>query len=227
MNHLSLDPNQFKTATFDNRPYFFCPGHPLAATYCGQTGWVNTARHLVSKRLGYWLTASEVIRYLDGNSSNLEETNLKVITRSELMRQNGNWPERVQMTCPVCNLPFDDCPSHAKRRKTCSMECRAILSQHFDVTEEELKILIWQYPTTALGEMWDVSDKAVEKRCKKYGITKPPRGYWALIHSGASHEQALKRLGWDENQIGNIQPYESEFYEPEAIPLGQSRIVLS
>jgi len=30
-----------------------------------------------------------------------------------------------------------------------------------------------------MGEMYGVSGKAVEKRAKRFGLSKPPRGYWA------------------------------------------------
>ncbi|KAA3660966.1 MAG: hypothetical protein DWQ04_17935 [Chloroflexi bacterium] len=39
-------------------------------------------------------------------------------------------------------------------------------------------------PTTRVAKMYCVSDKAVEKRCKKFGIRKPPPGYWAKMQWG-------------------------------------------
>lgn len=45
-------------------------------------------------------------------------------------------------------------------------------------SKEELEKLIWEKPTTHIAKDFNVSDKAVEKWCKKYGISKPPRGYW-------------------------------------------------
>lgn len=47
-------------------------------------------------------------------------------------------------------------------------------------TKEELEKLIWEKPTIQLGKDFNVSDKAVEKWTKTYGILKPPRGYWML-----------------------------------------------
>ncbi len=46
-------------------------------------------------------------------------------------------------------------------------------------TKEELHKLIWEKPTSTLAKELGVSDKAVEKHCKKLGLLKPPRGYWA------------------------------------------------
>jgi len=43
---------------------------------------------------------------------------------------------------------------------------------------ETLLKLIWETPTIQVAKKFGVSDKAVEKWCKGYGISKPPRGYW-------------------------------------------------
>lgn len=45
-------------------------------------------------------------------------------------------------------------------------------------SEQELERLIWEYPTTKIASKFGVSDKAVEKWCKKLGIKKPGPGYW-------------------------------------------------
>lgn len=46
-------------------------------------------------------------------------------------------------------------------------------------TKEELENLVWTYPFTSLGKIYNVSDNAVRKWCKSYGITDlPSRGYF-------------------------------------------------
>lgn len=45
-------------------------------------------------------------------------------------------------------------------------------------SKEELEKLVWEKPTAQIGRDFGVSDKAVEKWCKAYGVEKPPRGYW-------------------------------------------------
>ena len=47
------------------------------------------------------------------------------------------------------------------------------------ISETELARIIWEMPTEQVGKLFGVSGKTVEKRCKKLGIPKPPRGYWA------------------------------------------------
>lgn len=48
-------------------------------------------------------------------------------------------------------------------------------------SKEELFKLLWEKPTTHIAKDFNVSDKAVEKWAKKYGLDKPPRGYWMKI----------------------------------------------
>lgn len=43
----------------------------------------------------------------------------------------------------------------------------------------ELEKLVWSLPTEQLAKQLGVSGVAISKWCKKYNITKPPRGYWA------------------------------------------------
>jgi 5-methylcytosine-specific restriction endonuclease McrA len=44
--------------------------------------------------------------------------------------------------------------------------------------KEELEKLVWEMPTMQLAKRFGVSDVALAKWCKHYGISKPPRGYW-------------------------------------------------
>jgi hypothetical protein len=45
-------------------------------------------------------------------------------------------------------------------------------------SKEELEKLLWQKPTSQLAKDFGVSDKAIEKWAKAYGLEKPGRGYW-------------------------------------------------
>ena len=61
----------------------------------------------------------------------------------------------------------------------CSRKCYRQASRKVKhPSKEELQKLIWLKPTTHLAKDFGVSDKAIEKWCKAYGINKPPRGYW-------------------------------------------------
>jgi hypothetical protein len=50
-------------------------------------------------------------------------------------------------------------------------------------SKEELEKLLWEQPTTKIAQQFGVSDKAISLWAKNYGISKPPRGYWAKLNS--------------------------------------------
>ena len=45
--------------------------------------------------------------------------------------------------------------------------------------KEDLQKLLWEIPTIQIARRYNVSDNAIAKWAKSYGIEKPPRGYWA------------------------------------------------
>jgi len=62
----------------------------------------------------------------------------------------------------------------------CSRKCSRLAARKVKrPSKEELQQLVWTKPTTQIAQDFGVSDKAIEKWCKTYGIEKPPRGYWA------------------------------------------------
>ncbi|BAT55007.1 hypothetical protein NOS3756_39830 [Nostoc sp. NIES-3756] len=64
-----------------------------------------------------------------------------------------------------------------------NLEARVLTRKVVRPSKEELEKLVWEKPTAQIGKDLGVSDKAVEKWCKAYGIDKPPRGYWAKSNS--------------------------------------------
>lgn len=53
-------------------------------------------------------------------------------------------------------------------------------------SKDELSKMVWEKPTQKIAIDFGVSDVAVSKWCKSYGISKPPRGYWAKLESGGT-----------------------------------------
>jgi len=45
-------------------------------------------------------------------------------------------------------------------------------------TKEELERMVWEKPCSQIAQQFGVSDNAVAKWCKSYGIVKPSVGYW-------------------------------------------------
>ena len=48
-------------------------------------------------------------------------------------------------------------------------------------SKEELERLLWEKSTSQLAIEFGVSDNAIAKWAKSYGLSKPPRGYWAKL----------------------------------------------
>ena len=102
----------------------------------------------------------------------------------------------VTIPCAICDAPIKTCQSHVPRRATCSKPCRVSWQRKFEIEPDELLLAVWTEPVTSVAASFDVSDKAIEKRCKRLGVVKPPRGYWAKIQNGIPHREALFELGW-------------------------------
>ncbi len=81
-------------------------------------------------------------------------------------------------------------PSHVSRRRYCSPECAQIASRKFHVnplethSSLETQQMVWEMSATHIAREYGVSDKAIEKFCKKHQIQKPGRGYWAKLYAG-------------------------------------------
>lgn len=163
---------------------FFYAEHPLASS----NGMVNFARYLASQKLGRWLTPNEVVVHADGERGNFAPGNLLVFSRAELAKRSlpSHQIERVLLVCtrPECGREYPEVPSHASRRRYCTPECAQIASRKFQVSPLEIQQMVWEMPTTHIAQAYGVSDKAIEKFCKKHQIQKPGRGYWAKLSAG-------------------------------------------
>lgn len=82
------------------------------------------------------------------------------------------------LTCKSCGVIFERMQEH-RDQQFCSQTCAKKSQQKFEISKDELSEMIWKYPASTLSKMYGVSDKAIEKRCKKYNISKPQRGYWS------------------------------------------------
>ena len=163
--------------------YLFWTSHPNAS----KGGKVFLHRYIAAVKRGSWLEKGEIVIFLDGDKKNLHTSNLKITTRKERGRVVNHLPRgspRQNLVCTYCGESYTETYSHAERRKTCSPLCSQLSRRKFDPDPAELEELVWEMPTTKVAKLFGVSDKAVSKRCKLYGIEKPPRGYWARVYAG-------------------------------------------
>jgi hypothetical protein len=120
---------------------------------------------------------------------------------------NDNRLENLRFLCPNCNSQTDTFGSRNNKRKflrknkdtnyfcecgtkvskpsrkcqKCASKIRKMVTKP---NRDELAKLLWEMPTTKIGQKFNVSDKAVETWVKSYQLTKPPRGYWRKIECG-------------------------------------------
>ena len=57
-------------------------------------------------------------------------------------------------------------------------------------TREELHKAIWSTPCQRLAAKLGVSDVALAKTCRRLGVPRPPRGYWARLQAGEKMSKA-------------------------------------
>lgn len=182
IDYFALDIKALRLTEMNGYLYFYKPRHPLAA----ENGMVSLQRHIMSVQLKRWLTSKEIVVFANGNQHDTRPDNLMVMSRAQVMKLNINHPPKVELICsnPRCRNSFTESPAHAQRRQYCSTECAKTCMQKFEISAQELEQLVWEMPTQQVAKLFGVSDKAIEKRCKKLGIVKPPRGYWAKLYAG-------------------------------------------
>lgn len=178
--HFALDLSSLNLRDHGGYLHFYCSGHPLVR----QNGCISLQQHVLSVHLGRWLCSGEKALFLDGDRTDVRPDDLAVVTASELRaRTLGEPATPVWLSCQRCGESLA-APASDGHRKYCSASCATRASRRFEVTQEDLEKLVWEMPTTEGAALLGVSDKAVEKRCKKYGIQKPPSGYWAKGEAG-------------------------------------------
>jgi len=166
-----------KLGSLNGYQYFYDPEHPLANT----AGIVYYHRHIISLQRGKWLSSNEHIHHIDGDRANNAIENLVVLTNREHCQVHTN-TYRVTRICKQCGAEFTVLSS--EKKKYCSSRCAAASRRLFEITSDQLRELVWKYPTTQVAKMFSVSDTAIAKRCKLLDVKKPPRGYWAKKRAG-------------------------------------------
>jgi hypothetical protein len=58
------------------------------------------------------------------------------------------------------------------------------VGNEIEITREELYRLVWSKPGTILAKEFGISDVGLAKICKRLSVTRPQRGYWALLAAG-------------------------------------------
>jgi Zn finger protein HypA/HybF involved in hydrogenase expression len=108
---------------------------------------------------------------------------------------NDNRLENLRFLCPNCHSQTETYSGKLKRKRCvdcfvkissqstrcvkCSSEInKLVTAEIFDINPDVLRKEIWEIPMNQLAKKYGCSDKLIAKRCSKYGIEKPPRGYF-------------------------------------------------
>lgn len=108
---------------------------------------------------------------------------------------NDNRLENLRFLCPNCHSQTETYSGKLKRKRCvdclvkissqstrcvkCSSEINKLATAEiFDINPDVLRKEIWEIPMNQLAKKYGCSDKLIAKRCSKYGIEKPPRGYF-------------------------------------------------
>ena len=120
--------------------------------------------------------------------------------------RDDNRRENLQLLCPNCHSQTDTfsgknaanfkapreeqkyyCPKCGEEYAGYGAVCHKCIQRNCSRPDKEaLNKLVWGKPLRDIGSDYGVSDVAVRKWCKYYGLEVPPRGYW--LRSGVSKE---------------------------------------
>ena len=161
--------------------YSYSPDH-----YCAnKAGKVYEHVKVMADHIGRRLLPDECVHHIDRDRTNNSLENLMLLTieaHARLHAIEDRCTKFVSNICKTCQKSFET--TEGKTRDFCSVSCVGVYYQKFTVSPEELEILVWTYPTVQVAEMFGVSDTAIAKKCKKFNISKPPRGYWRKLETG-------------------------------------------
>jgi len=124
-----------------------------------------------------------ILDHVNGKNSDHRYINLRMVCcncNSQL--ETTNWRrKRTIVNCLACGCVISKDSLYCKSCCTTNHPdqiSKIESSKRFTIEKEELEKLIWEKPTSEIAKMFNVSDVAIAKRCTKFGIQKPPRGYW-------------------------------------------------
>ena len=161
------------------------PDHPNSR----QNGCVFEHVLVAESVLGRCLLVGEVVHHIDSDRGNNIPSNLMVFDSQESHARfhSGVYEyvgeiegvfitHRKVQICLDCGSEFNT--EHITLVKYCSPECSAKASRKCERPEKEnLIILLHEYNFSEVGRMYGVSDNAIRKWCRGYGLSTKAKDY--------------------------------------------------
>lgn len=153
--------------------------------YANKVGKVYEHILVMCNHIGRKLNSNECVHHIDRNKTNNNLNNLLLLTLEEHARLHAKEDRNIiqeNRICPCCKKIFT--VTSTSDQQYCSHNCYSKSNRKFEISKEDLLILVWSYPTVKVSKLLGVSDVAINKRCKALNIPKPPRGYWRKVETG-------------------------------------------
>lgn len=175
--------------------YFLDKKHPLASADVGR---VYYHRHVASIANQRWLTPAEVVHHIDGDKSNNNPSNLLVLTNSDHAllhkKQDGFDIGYKDLICPVCEKHFFVLNSSSHKRVTCSVSCAKKKSFKWNISKNELELLIWNMSYTDISKKYSISDTGVKKKAKSLGCLMPPPYFFSKTEEYRREQRRINNI---------------------------------
>lgn len=138
---------------------YFCDAtHPLSIS----GGVVYLHRHLASMNIGRWLKSNECVHHIDGDKQNNEPSNLIVLTARAHQHVHHGAPKKNW--CRQCG-------KETSNKYYCSHPCAHLGRRKVErPTKTKLRGELNKFTKVELGRKYGVSDNAIKKWAKKYGL---------------------------------------------------------
>ena len=173
--------------------YFLDRNHPLGSIGIGR---VYYHRHVASLMRGEWLDTDSIVHHKDGNKLNNTPSNLEVMSSAEHsslhQAELGNTSSSI--TCAVCGIKFKVPTSALSLRVTCSTKCASQHSIKWNISKDDLEILIWNKSYSDISKEYPISDVGVKKRAKSLGCLLPPPYFFNKTEAYRQEQRQLNNI---------------------------------